>query len=91
MFTDSVAVTEIPITTVLARRGVGKAAWKRVIDNLIASEKEDLQDLATLRRLLANNPQAQELISQMHQRKTIRVIELTQLLHYKDKEEPPAP
>lgn len=87
MFTDTVAVTEISMTTVLARRGVGRAAWKRVIDNLIASEKEDLKDLAILRRLLANNKEGQELIAQMQERKTVRVIELTQLYHYREGKE----
>lgn len=79
--------TEIPVkgevTNTLARRGVGKVAWRNVIENLIHSEKEDMEDMAVLRRLLANNGEGQKLIAQMQQRKAIRVIELTQLLHYK--------
>ena len=80
MFTDGVAE---PVS-LLQRRGAGKAGWKRVIENLIQSEKEDLQDLRTLRRLLTNNPEGLRILAEMAERKTIRVIELNDLLHYKD-------
>lgn len=83
MFTES-PVREVSMTQTIQRRGVGKAIWRRVIDNLIASEKEDLQDMRTLRRMLANNPEAMKILAEMAERKTIRVMELTDLLHYKD-------
>ena len=81
MFTDSATVTNA-----LARRGVGRAAWKRVIENLIYSEKEDLKDMAVLRRLMGNNPEGHKLLSEMSDRKTIRISELSDLLRYSDKD-----
>lgn len=87
MFTESI-VAEISMTKTVQRRGVGKALWKRVIENIIASEKEDMQDMAVLRRLLHNNLQGQKLLAEMADRKTIRVMELTQLLHYNDRDKP---
>lgn len=85
MFTDSVVLEATPMTNTLRRRGVGKAAWRRVIDNLIASEKEDMRDLSTLRRKI-KDPELLEIIAAMQERKTLRVIELTELLHYSDKD-----
>lgn len=69
----------------LSRRGVGKAAWNRVIENLIFSEKEDLKDLARLRAKFSLDAEAQRIIAEMQERKTIRIIELNDLLHYDDK------
>lgn len=54
-----------------------------MIDQLIASEKADLEDLRTLRRRI-NDPELLKIITEIYERKTIRVIELTQLYHYRD-------
>jgi hypothetical protein len=81
MFTDT-CIDISPIGT-LKQRGAGKAAWRRVIDNIIASEKEDMKDLATLRRKV-NDPELLKIIAEMLERKAIRVMELTDLYHYKD-------
>lgn len=86
MFTDTLAVNGHGSINTLKRRGVGKAGWKRVIDNLIFSEKEDMKDMATLRRLLGNNPEGLKLIAEMMERKAIRVMELNDLLRYSDKD-----
>lgn len=82
MFTDNV-LEATPMTSTLRRRGVGKAIWRRVIDNLIASEKEDMIDLAVLRRKITD-PELLRIIAAMQERKTIRVIELNELLRYKE-------
>lgn len=81
MFTEE---TTAKNTDLLQRRGVGKVLWRNVIDNLIYSEKEDLHDLAILRRLMAGNQEGQKLIAQMQERKTIRIVELNDLRHYRD-------
>jgi hypothetical protein len=81
-----IEVKPTPFTNAISRRGVGKAVWKRVIENLIISEKEDIKDMAILRRLLGNNVEGLKLLAEMQERKTIRVIELNDLLHYSDKE-----
>jgi hypothetical protein len=85
LFTDTTRANTA--TDAIRRRGVGKAAWRRVIENLIFSEKEDMKDLAALRRLLGNNAEAQRIIAEMQERKTIRVIELNDLLRYQEKSE----
>lgn len=82
MFTDTVTAS-LPTRT-LKQRGAGKASWKRVIDNLIASEREDMKDLATLRRKV-NDPDLLRIIAEMMERKAIRVMELNDLYHYGDK------
>lgn len=85
MFTDTLTAP-LPTRT-LKQRGAGKASWKRVIDNLIASEREDMKDLATLRRRV-NDPELLKLIAEMMERKTIRVMELNDLYHYGDRSRP---
>lgn len=84
MYADTI---EAPasINKAIARRGVGKAAWRQVIENLIYSEKEDLKDLAILQSKLANDKDALRLLNDMQARKTIRIIELNELLRYSDK------
>lgn len=86
MYTDNIAVKERPITDAISRRGVGKAMWKRMIDELIASEKEDLKDLQALRNRMSGDPQAMRLIAALQERKTERVIQLNELLRYSDKD-----
>lgn len=81
MFTDTYNGVS-PIST-LKQRGAGKAAWRRVIDNIIASEKEDMRDMAVLQREI-NDPKLLKIISDMLARKAIRVMELADLYHYKD-------
>lgn len=69
-----------------ARRGVGKTEWRRAIDELIASEKADIPDLATLRRLLHNNNEGLRLIAQLLERNALRVSALNELYQYKRKD-----
>lgn len=83
MNTYSTATLPAPISTI-QRRGVGRTEWKRVIDEIIASEREDMRDMAILRRLLHGNAEGQQLIAQMQERKTRRVDELNSLYHYKE-------
>ena len=82
MYTEAPAlIRDTP--NILQRRGVGKVQWRNMINELIASEREDLMDLAVLRRKISD-PELQRIISQLYERKAIRVIELNDLLHYKD-------
>lgn len=83
MYAANSTITSEPIMTAISRRGVGKAAWKRVIEELIASEKEDLLDLAVLRRKV-NDIELQRVIAQLYERKAERVIQLNELLRYND-------
>jgi len=69
----------------LSRREVGKVAWKSVINELLDSEKEDLNDLKALRRKLTD-ADSLKLVAAILERKTERVMELTLLLRYRDKE-----
>lgn len=84
MYADTIAAP-VSINKAIARRGVGKAAWRNVIENLIYSEKEDLKDLAVLQDKLANDKEALRLLNDLQARKTIRIIELHDLLRYQDK------
>lgn len=60
------------------------------IEELLRSEKEDLEDLRTLKRKL-NDPESLRIVGELLARKTERVISLTDLYHYKEpKEEPHA-
>lgn len=85
MFTDS-PVRETSINSAIRRRGVGKAIWKQMIEELIASEKADLKDLAVLRRLLSSSNEGLRVIADLHARKTVRVDELNELLRYSDRD-----
>lgn len=86
MYTETIAARTIPITNAISRRGVGKARWRSVIDELIASEREDLKDLQALRNRLSNDSQALKLIAAIQERKTERVCQLNELLRYSDKD-----
>jgi hypothetical protein len=55
-----------------------------VIDEIIASEREDMRDLATLRRLLHASNEGQQIIAQMLDRKATRMDELNTLYHYRE-------
>ncbi len=68
----------------VSRREVGKVWWRTVLNELIDSEKEDLDDLKALRRRLTDN-ESLRLVSSLLERKTERVIELNLLLRYRDK------
>lgn len=81
MFTDT--VTGSSVTNNLQRRVAGKVGWRRVLENIIASEREDMHALATLRRK-TSDPELLRLIAEMQERKSIRIMELTQLFQYKD-------
>ena len=83
------AIVETTPASVLNRRGVGKAAWRNVIENLIFSEREDLKDLQRLQTKLGADPEAMKILQDMQARKTIRIIELNDLMHYRDKEARP--
>lgn len=54
--------------TDVSRREVGKVAWKNVINELVDSEKEDLEDLRILRRRLTNADDLR-LVAQLFDRK----------------------
>ena len=71
--------------TDVSRREVGKVAWRNVINDLVDSEREDLEDLRVLRRRLTNAEDLR-LVAQLFDRKAERVIELTILLRYRDRE-----
>jgi hypothetical protein len=82
LLTDSlVVIRETP--GILQRRGVGKVHWRNMINELIASEQEDMLDLNVLRRKV-KDPELQSIISQLYERKSIRIIELNNLLRYRD-------
>lgn len=83
MYAGNTALRMEPVTTAISRRGVGKAAWKRVIEELIASEQEDMKDLRTLRRKVMD-VESLRLISDLMERKAERVIQLNELLRYSD-------
>jgi hypothetical protein len=70
-------------TNAISRRQVGKVWWKSVLNELIDSEKEDLEDLRILRRKLSD-AESLRIVAGLLERKTERVIELTLLLRYKD-------
>lgn len=69
----------------ISRREVGKVAWRNMLDQLIDSEKEDLEDLKALRRRLSD-AECLRLVSGLLERKVERIIELNGLLHYRDKD-----
>lgn len=69
----------------IQRRKVGEVWWKSVLNQLIDSEKEDLEDLRILRRKLSDT-ESLRIVAALFDRKAERVIELTLLLRYRDKE-----
>lgn len=73
----------VSATSALSRRKVGEVAWRSVINDLIDSEKEDLEDLRILRRKL-NDVDSLRIVAALFDRKAERVIELTLLLRYRD-------
>lgn len=83
MYADSLTM-DVAHLKAIRRRPAGAAAWREAVRNLIASEKEDLKDMAKLRELLANDVKGLRLLAQMQERKTERITELTQLLEYRD-------
>lgn len=85
MYADNIAVRNEPITNAISRRGVGKAAWKRVIEELIASEQEDMKDLKALRRKVMDK-ESMSIIADLLERKVERVTQLNELLRYSDKD-----
>lgn len=54
--------------------------------DIIESEQEDLEDLAVLRHKLRDDSEALRIIAEMCDRKTVRIVQLTQLLRYSDKD-----
>lgn len=75
-------IAEKPVRAI-QRRKAGETWWKNVINDLIESEKDDLRELRDLRDR-TRDMDTMRLICTLLARKTERVIELTQLLHYKD-------
>lgn len=69
----------------IGRREVGKVAWRGVINDLIDSEREDLDALKILRSRLSDTDSLR-LVGGLLERKAERVIELTLLLRYRDRE-----
>lgn len=72
------------INEAISRREVGKVAWRSVINDLLDSEKEDLEDLRILRRKVSGE-ELQRIIGGLLERKIERVLELELLLRYKEK------
>jgi hypothetical protein len=69
----------------ISRREVGKVWWKSVINELLDSEKEDLEALRILRRKVTD-AESLGIIAGLLERKAERVIELNLLLRYRDAE-----
>lgn len=86
MYQDTTIVRNIATNNTVTRRGVGKASWRRTLMNLIESEQDDLEDLEILRQKLCDDKEALRILAEMSDRKTIRIVQLTQLLRYSDKE-----
>lgn len=86
MYREITIVKNVTTNNNVTRRGVGKASWRRVLMDIIESEQEDLEDLAILRHKLRDDPEALRIIAEMSDRKTVRIIQLTQLLRYSDKD-----
>jgi hypothetical protein len=85
MYKEQIIERNIANNNAVTRRGVGKASWRRTLMNIIESEQEDLEDLAILRNKLRNDPEALRILSEMSDRKTVRIVQLTQLLRYSEK------
>jgi hypothetical protein len=86
MYADNTGIAISTLKTI-RRRPVGRAAWRKTVEDLITSEKEDLKDMQKLRELLANDVKGLRLLAQMQERKTERIVELTQLLQYRSPED----
>jgi hypothetical protein len=86
MYKEQIIERNIANNNAVTRRGVGKASWRRVLMNIIESEQDDLEDLAILRNKLRNDPEALRILSEMSDRKTVRIVQLTQLLRYSEKD-----
>lgn len=86
MYQETTIVRNITTNNAVTRRGVGKAAWRRTLMNLIESEQDDLEDLEILRMKLRNDPEALRILAEMSDRKTVRIVQLTQLLRYSDRD-----
>lgn len=86
MYQETTIVRNIATNNTITRRGVGKASWRRVLMNLIESEQDDLEDLEILRQKLRDDKEALRILAEMSDRKTIRIVQLTQLLRYSDKD-----
>lgn len=71
--------------SVLNRRGVGKVVWRSVINDLIESERQDLRELREMRDR-TRDLDMMRLLCTLLERKTERVIELNELLRYRDKD-----
>lgn len=84
---NTVALPSVPISTI-QRRGVGRTEWRNVIDEIIASERADMRDLARLRQLLGKDPEAMALLMLLQERKSIRMDDLNTLYHYKEAKAP---
>jgi hypothetical protein len=85
MYKEQIIERNIANNNAVTRRGVGKASWRRTLMNISESEQEDLEDLAILRNKLRNDPEALRILSEMSDRKTVRIVQLTQLLRYSEK------
>jgi hypothetical protein len=86
MYKEQIIERNIANNNAVTRRGVGKASWRRTLMNIIESEQEDLEDLAILRNKLRNDPEALRILSEMSDRKTVRIVQLTHLLRYSEKD-----
>jgi hypothetical protein len=86
MYKEQIIERNIANNNAVTRRGVGKASWRRTLMNIIESEQDDLEDLAILRNKLRNDPEALRILSEMSDRKTVRIVQLTQLLRYSEKD-----
>lgn len=72
-------------TVAIQRREAGKTWWRSVITDLIESEKDDLRELREMRDR-TRDLDMMRLLCTLLERKTERVIELNELLRYRDKD-----
>lgn len=84
MYSDAVAVKDT-LMDAISRRPVGKASWKRMLDEIIASEREDLKDMQLLRLRLKGDSQAIDLLGILQARKSERIAQLNELHRYSAK------
>ncbi|MCC6454156.1 MAG: hypothetical protein IT328_04385 [Caldilineaceae bacterium] len=68
----------------IARRQVGKREWKNDLQEVLDSEDDDLPTLRTLRRRVTDG-ESIRLISELFERKTVRVMTLNKLYRYGEK------
>lgn len=72
--------------SVLKRRIAGGRDWKMTIQGVLESERSDLKKLRLLRTRLSSDRDGFEILMDLYEEKCGRLIELNELLHYRDAE-----